>query len=74
MSPHQRALTLAAPAVKFRRIASARPVAAGSAIVVFFHRLGARPAIPARRISRATRLREWRRPRRRNSACTRGAP
>jgi hypothetical protein len=74
MSPHQRALTLPASVVKSRRIRSARAAAAGSGIVVFFHRLGALPAIPARRISRATRLREWRRPRRRSSAWMRGAP
>ena len=68
MSPHHRWLTLAASAVKSRRIASARAAAAGSGIVVFFHRFGARPASPAWRISRATLLREWQRPWRRSSA------
>jgi hypothetical protein len=53
MSPHQRELTWAASAVKSRRIRSARAAAAGSAIVVFAHRFGARPVIPAVRISRA---------------------
>jgi hypothetical protein len=42
MSPHQRALTLLASAVKSRRIRSAQAAAAGSAMVVFFHRFGAR--------------------------------
>ena len=74
MSPHHRWLILAASAVKSRRIASARAAAAGSAIVVFFHRRGARPARPAWRISRATRLRKCRRPWRRSSAWIRGAP
>ena len=60
MSPHQRELTLLASAVKSRRIRSARAAAAGSAMVVFFHRLAARPASPAWRISRATRLRPCR--------------
>jgi hypothetical protein len=58
MSPHQRVLILAASAVKSRRIASARAVAARSAMVVFFHRFGAPPDSPAWRISRAIRLRE----------------
>ena len=58
MSPHQRALRLAASAVKSRRIRSALAAAAGSAMVVFFHRLGVFPRSPAVRISRATRLRE----------------
>jgi hypothetical protein len=74
MSPHQRELTFDASAVKSRRIRSARAAAAGSAMVVFFHRFGARPRSPAARISRATRLRPWRRPCRRNWACTIGAP
>src|SRR6185312_1618676 len=56
MSPHHRWLILEASAVKSRRIASARAVAAGSGIVVFFHRRGARPASPAWRISRAMRF------------------
>jgi len=43
MSPHQRWLILAASVVKSRRIASARAAAAGSGMVVFFHRFGARP-------------------------------
>jgi hypothetical protein len=49
--------------VKSRRILSARAAAAGSGIVVFFHRFAARPlqALGAR-ISRAARLRECRRP------------
>src|SRR6266487_3452484 len=42
MSPHQRELSFDASAVKSRRIASARAAAAGSAMVVFFHRLAAR--------------------------------
>ena len=62
MSPHQRVLTCAASAVKSRRIRSARAAAAGSAIVVFFQRRAARPASPAERISRATRLRPCRCP------------
>src|SRR5580693_2541524 len=74
MSPHHRWLIPAASAVKSRRMASARAVAAGSGMVVFFHRLAARPASPAWRISRATRLRECRRPWRRSSAWIRGAP
>jgi hypothetical protein len=74
MSPHQRELIFEASAVKSRRIASARAAAAGSAMVVFFHRLAALPPIPAERISRAIRLRPCRRPRRRSSAATRGAP
>jgi hypothetical protein len=74
MSPHQRWLIFAASVVKSRRIASARAAAAGSGIVVFFHRLGARPATPAWRISRATRLRDCRRPWLRSSAWIRGAP
>src|SRR4249919_2476475 len=73
MSPHQRALILAAPVVKSRRIKSARAAADGSAMVVFFHRFGARPVIPAERISRATRLRPCRCPRRASTAWTRGA-
>ena len=43
-------------------------------MVVLRHRFGARPAIPARRVSRVTRLRECRCPRRRSSAWTRGMP
>jgi hypothetical protein len=74
MSPHHRWLILAASVVKSRRIASARAAAAGSGMVVFFHRLGARPASPAWRISRAIRLRECRRPWRRSPAWIRGAP
>jgi hypothetical protein len=42
MSLHHLVLILAASAVKSRRIASARAVAAGSAMVVFFRRRGAR--------------------------------
>ena len=70
-------LILAASAVKSRRIASARAAAAGSGIVVFFQRLGARPAIPAWRISRAIRLRECRGPgraARRGSAARHSSP
>ena len=74
MSPHQRELSRFASAVKSRRIRSALAVAAGSGMVVFFHRLAARPASPAWRISRATRLRPWLCPLRRSAACTRGAP
>jgi hypothetical protein len=57
MSPHQRALIAEAFAVKSRRTRSARVAAAGSGIVVFFHRFGVRPRILPARISRATRLR-----------------
>ena len=46
MSPHQRVLSFEASAVKSRRIASARAAAAGSGIVVFFHRLAALPRSP----------------------------
>ena len=74
MSPHHRWLIRAASVVNSRRIVSARAAAAGSGMVVFFHRRGARPASPASRISRATRLRECRRPWRRSSAWIRGAP
>jgi hypothetical protein len=61
MSPHQRALSRDASAVRSRRIRSARTAATGSAIVVFLH-LAARPASQVERISRATRLRPCRRP------------
>ena len=75
MSPHQREFSLAASAVKSRRIRSARTAAAGSAIVVFFHLFAAQAGpSPAWRISRAMRLRPCRGPRWRSSACTRGAP
>jgi hypothetical protein len=74
MSPHQRELIADASAVKSRRIRSAQTAAAGSGMVVFFHRFGVFPRSPAWRISRATRLRECRRPRRASSACTLGAP
>jgi hypothetical protein len=74
MSPHQRVLILAASAVKSRRIRSALASAAGSGIVVFFHRFAARPCRPWARISRATRLRECRRPWARSWAWTRGEP
>ena len=57
MSLHQQELILLASAVKSRRILSARAAAAGSAMVVLRHRFGVLPAIPAERISRATRLR-----------------
>ncbi len=50
MSPHQRLLTFAASAVKSRRILSARAAAAGSAMVVFFHRFAARPRKPLARM------------------------
>ena len=43
MSPHQRVLSLEASAVKSRLIGSARAAAAGSGMVVFFHRFAARP-------------------------------
>ena len=43
--------------MKSWRIASARAAAAGSGMVVFFHRLAALPRSSARRISRAIRLR-----------------
>ena len=56
-TPHQRLLTAAAFVVKSRRTLSARAAAAGSAIVVLFHRLAARPRSPAWRMIRATRLR-----------------
>ena len=59
MSPHQRLSAAAAFVVKSRRTRSARTAAAGSAIVVLFHRRAARPRRPAWRISRATRLRPW---------------
>ena len=55
---HQRAFSLPASALKFRRILSARVAAAGSGMVVLRHRLGDLPRIPAWRIGRATRLRE----------------
>jgi hypothetical protein len=74
MSPHHRVLIFAAPAVKSRRIASARAAAAGSGVVVFVRRLAGRPLIPAARISRATRLRAGPRPFRRSPAWIRGAP
>jgi hypothetical protein len=74
MSPHQRVLTAAALMVKSRPTRSARAVAAGSGIVVGFHRRGRRPHRPAARISLATRLRACRWPRRRSSAWMRGAP
>jgi len=74
MSPHQRVLSLEASAVKSRRIRSALAAAAGSGIVVFFHRFAARPCSPACRISLATRLRECRLPCARRAAWTRGAP
>jgi len=74
MSPHQRVLSLEASAVKSRRILSARAAAAGSGIVVFFHRFAARPCSPDCRISRATRLRECRRPCARSCAWTLGEP
>src|SRR5205085_11570090 len=54
----QRALSFEASAVKSRRIRSALAAAAGSGIVVLRHRLGAFPATPAVRISRATRSEE----------------
>src|SRR3954468_9027901 len=46
MSPHQRALTAAALVLKSRRTKSARAAAAGSAMVVLFHRLGVAGADP----------------------------
>ena len=46
MSPHQRVLILEASAVKSRRIRSALAAAAGSGMVVFFHRFAARPCRP----------------------------
>jgi hypothetical protein len=74
MSPHQRVLSLEASAVKSRLIRSALAAAAGSGMVVFFHRFAARPCRPWTRISRATRLRECRRPWARSCAWTRGEP
>jgi hypothetical protein len=74
MSPHQRVLTAAASMVKSRRIRSARAAAAGSGIVVRFHRRGRRPHRPAARISLATRFLACRWPRQRSSAWMRGAP
>lgn len=62
MSPHHLVLIFDASVVKSRRMASALAAAAGSRMVVFFHRFAARPRKPAWRISRATRLRECRGP------------
>ena len=74
MSPHQRVSVLEASAVKSRLIRSALAAAPGPGMVVFFHRFAARPCSPHCRISRATRLRECRRPWSLQRAWTRGEP
>ena len=73
-TPHHLVLSLKASAVKSRLILSALAAAAGSGMVVFFHRLAALPCRPDCRISRATRLRECFLPWARSWAWTRGAP
>ena len=57
MSPHHLVLIFEASAVKSRRIASARADAAGSGMVVFFHRRGRPPGQPGLAHQPATRLR-----------------
>jgi len=57
-----------------RRTRSGEVVIPGTLIVVFPFRLGTRPEICFTRISRATRLRPTRSPRRESIVWTRGAP